>query len=230
LLVIDNSRRVSQQNARNHARSTSPSIEDNGFLHVCSVEDQPSYNDDNYTPVYKVQEFMDNLQQRFAKSFTPGAQLSLDESLIRAFGRIKFKVRIITKAARYGIKLYVLTDAETAYVLKVIVYTGKTTYNENENDNTKKTVKVVTQLCEAFRGSHRTVYVDRFYTSIDLMKALDKMSIYVTGTVMNNRLPKELTIAKATRVFKEMNRGEFKQHKFTYIMDDGTIKSCGLVC
>ena len=127
------------------------------FLHVCSVADQPSYNDENYTPVYKVQEFMDNLQQRFSRLFTPGAQLSLDESLIRAFGRIKFKVRIITKAARYGIKLYVLTDAETAYVLKVIVYTGKTTYNDHEKENTKKTVQVVTQLCKAFEGSYRTV-------------------------------------------------------------------------
>lgn len=27
-----------------------------------------------------------------------------------------------------------------------------------------------------------------------------------------------------------MNRGDFKQHKFTYIMDDVTIKSCGVVC
>lgn len=81
----------------------------------------------------------------------------------------------------------------------VIVYTGKTTSNENENDNTKKRVKVVTQICEAFKDSYGTVYVDRFYTSIDLMKALDKMKIYVTGTVMKYRLPKELIMAKNTK-------------------------------
>jgi hypothetical protein len=61
--------------------------------------------------------------------FIPGQQLSLDETLIWAFGQIKFKVRIVTKAAaRYGIKLYVVTDAVTAFILKVVIYTGKSTY------------------------------------------------------------------------------------------------------
>ena len=64
---------------------------------------------------------MDYLEERYKKLFIPGRNLNLNETLIRAFGRIKFKVRIITKSARYGIKLYVITDAETALVLKIIV-------------------------------------------------------------------------------------------------------------
>ena len=52
----------------------------------------------------------------------------MDESLICAFGRIKFKVRIVTKVAWYGINIYVVTDVETALVLKVIIYTSKYTY------------------------------------------------------------------------------------------------------
>ena len=64
--------------------------------------------------------------------------LSLDETLIRSFGRIKFKVRIISKSARYGIKLYVITDSVTAFVLQVIIYTGKTTYNTPGNEEEKK--------------------------------------------------------------------------------------------
>ena len=47
-------------------------------------------------------------------------------------------MRIVTKAARYGIKLYVVTDALMAYVHKVIVYTGKYTYKETIGDNIKK--------------------------------------------------------------------------------------------
>ena len=39
------------------------------------------------------------------------------ETLICSFGRMKFKVvRIVTKAACYGIKVYVITDAATLYV------------------------------------------------------------------------------------------------------------------
>ena len=95
-------------------------------------------------------------------------------------------MRIVTKAARYEIKLYVVTDALTAYVHKVIVYTGKYTYKETIGDNIKKTVSVVKQLVADFEGTHRIIYVDRFYTSIDLMKELHDMYLYVTGTCMTN--------------------------------------------
>ena len=159
------------------------------YLHVCSLEENEqnaNIGDNNYDPAYKVKEFMTNLESRYKKLFVPGQELSLDETLLRAFGRIKFKVRIVTKAARYGIKLYVVTDASTAYVHKVIVYTGKYTYKETIGDNIKKTVSVVKQLVADFEGTHRIIYVDRFYTSIDLMKELHDMNLYVTGTCMTN--------------------------------------------
>jgi Transposase IS4 len=68
-------------------------------------------------------------------------------------------VRIITKSARYGIKLYVITDAVTAFVLKVIIYTGKKTYQQQDED-LMKTVQVVKNLCTPYAGSHHTVFVD----------------------------------------------------------------------
>ena len=86
----------------------------------------------------EVKELMDAFEARFAGMYNPGQKLSLDESLIRAFGRIKFKVRIISKSARYGIKMYVITDSTTAFVLRVIVYTGSATYNFNPDKDIKK--------------------------------------------------------------------------------------------
>jgi Transposase IS4 len=150
--------------------------------------------------------------------------------LIFAFRRIKFKVCIITKSACYGIKLYVVTDAETALILKTIIYTGAYRYNEQDNENMKKKVAVVKQLCLPFECSHRATFVKLFYTLIDLLKELDTMDLYVTSTVMRNRLPKETTIAKASREFKNMERGDHFMHKFSYELEDGTVKSYGLVC
>ena len=60
------------------------------YIHVC--EDAVPIEGDQYDPSYKVAEFMEYLQQRFQRLFVPGQQLSLDETLIRTFGRIKFKV------------------------------------------------------------------------------------------------------------------------------------------
>ena len=174
---------------------------------MCSL--QTPEGETEYDPAYKVAELRDYLQVRYERLFVPGRQLSLDETLVRTFGRVKFKVRIISKSARYGIKIYVLTDSETAFVLKVIFYTGKFTYNESLNQQDKKTVQVVKNLVRHLEGTHRTVYIDRFYTSIELLKELQKMDLYVTGTLMRNRLPKELTIAKTSREYKSMNRGDF---------------------
>jgi Transposase IS4 len=94
----------------------------------------------------------------------------------------------------------------------------------------KKTVAVVKRLCTPFEGSHRTVFVDCFYMSLDLLKELDKMNLHVTGTVMRNRLPKELTIAKASQEFKTMEHGDHKMHKYSYATANGNVKEYGLVC
>ena len=196
------------------------------------MKTQPSTNSPSYTPMYKVQEVLDYVLQRSKLGFEAGDALSLDESLVRAFGRIKFKVRIITKAARYGIKIYVLTDARTSYVMNVLVYTGQYTYNNNETNDeaTKKTVKVCMELCKPYKGSHRVVYVDRFYTSLELIKALEKMNLYVTGTVMSNRIPVNVRITKRSSEFKDMERGDHKMHTYEYEKDDGAKSKCGLVC
>ncbi|MFM7529124.1 MAG: exonuclease domain-containing protein [Nodosilinea sp.] len=200
------------------------------YLHCC-----PSvYHDtasSTYDPTYKIAELRDYLESRYQTLFEPGQELSLDETLIRAFGRMKFKVRIVTKAARYGIKVYVVTDARTAFVLKVIFYTGKSTYRPNPDAvEKKKTVQVVQQLVEAYRGTHRTVYVDRFYTSIDLIKELSEMDLYVTGTVMQNRIPADIRIAKKSAENRAMERGDCVKGKVTYKKQDGSMAEVGLVC
>jgi hypothetical protein len=204
------------------------------YLHVCDLHAQPSLDSPRYTPLYKVQEFMDYIARHSSQAFEAGPSLSLDESLVRAFGRIKFKVRIITKAARYGIKIYVLADAETSYVLRVLVYTGQFTYNvatsNIDEQDYKKTVKVCKELCQPFSGSHRVVYIDRFYTSLELVKELEKMQLHVTGTMMSNRIPAEVRIAKRSRDYKEMQRGDHKMHVFEYRKDNGELSKMGLVC
>ena len=181
----------------------------------------------DYDPVYKVKEILDYIIKRSNKLFNPGECLSLDETLIRSFGRIKFKVRIVSKSARYGIKIYVVTDARTSYVLKVIVYTGRS--NEEQEDRSKKTVTVVKKLLEDFKGTNRHVFIDRFYTSIELLGVLDSYGIRTTGTVMANRLPKGVRIAKASQEFKAMARGDAIKYRLVYRNSSGSDSFAGLV-
>ena len=117
-------------------------------MHCCPLVQDPQAD---YNPIYKIKEVRVFLEERFQKLFVPKQQLSLDETLICAFGRIKFKVWIISKLARYGIKVYVLTNAQTAFALKVIVYTGSTTYNKSTMlEEKKKTVDIMERLCKPY--------------------------------------------------------------------------------
>lgn len=193
------------------------------YIHCCPV-DPP---EGEYDPIYKVQELMEYILKRSKILFEPGENLSLDETLIRTFGRIKFKVRIISKSARYGIKIYVVTDAKTAYVLNMIVYTGR---DMNEIDGgTKKTVSIVRKLLEKYRYTYRHVFVDRFYTSFDLLKNLTADGIKLTGTLMANRLPIGIRIAKNSTKFKEMVRGDAECFKLVYRNEDEGEQMAGLV-
>jgi hypothetical protein len=198
------------------------------YLHCCSARNRNPM-EANYDPSYKVTEIRDYLEERFLALFVPGQQLSLDETLIRAFGRIKFKVRIVTKAARYGIKVYVVTDATTAFVLKVVFYTGKSTYvGDTEEVSKKKTVQVVEQLVEPFRGTHRTIYVDRFYTSLELLKSLTERQLYITGTMLATRIPQAIRMTKTSAEYKQMKRGDAVKFKLRYGVD-GNQHAAGLV-
>ena len=98
----------------------------------------------------------------------------MDKNIICDFGSIKFKARIVIKTAWYGIKIYVVTDAETAFTPNVLIYNGK--YNDAKNDNIYmlKTVKVVCELYNPFKGSYSTIFVYGFYISINFMKGLKK--------------------------------------------------------
>jgi hypothetical protein len=78
--------------------------------------------------------------------------------------------------------------------LRVLVYTGQYTYNNTITDpeeELSKTVKVCKEVCSPYKGSHRVVYVDRFYTSVHLVKELEEIELYVTGTMMSNRIPSD---------------------------------------
>lgn len=180
------------------------------YIHCCPLHPPAG----PYDSVHKVKDMMDYIIKRSKKMFRPGEHLSLDETLIHSFGRIKFKVRIISKSAQYGIKIYIVTDARKSYVLQVIVYMGKN--NNDVKDSMKKTVSVVTKLLEDYKGTNRHVFIDRFYTSSELLRVLDANGIRMMGTMMGNRLPKGDRVVKASNEFKSMERGDAIKYRVVY--------------
>ena len=121
--------------------------------------------------------------------------------------------------------MYASTDAVDEYVLSTSMYTG-TDYKTSSSE-LKKTTKVVLNLVEPYINTYRSIKTDRYYTSIELVKELEKRKLYTTGTVMSNRINKD--IRWNAKEGRDKKRGEFVHHMYKYKNEKGKELSMGLV-
>jgi hypothetical protein len=114
----------------------------------------------------------------------------------------------------------------------LLVYTRKTTYNYDSKSAAEKlkTVQIVNRLVGPFAGSHRTVYVDWFYTLLDLLKSLAEKDLYLTGTMLANRIPLGIRVPKTSRRFKQMQQGDAIKCRVRFRTRSGEEGQARLVC
>ena len=98
------------------------------FLHFNNNEIVDPENPDW---LQKVRPLIELLRERFRKVYSPGNNLSVDESLVLYKGRLKFKQYIKTKRARFGIKLYELCTS-SGKLLDFLVYCGQGMYSNDD--------------------------------------------------------------------------------------------------
>ena len=113
------------------------------------------------------------------------------------------------KPGWYGIKYWILADAESHYCFNAIPYLGK----EGDTPAVNLGATVVTKLVEPICNTHWNVTCDRFFTSGALFEDLHKDNLSAVGTVKANRknlpvklLPsqaKEHTVGDSIFAFKE---------------------------
>ena len=93
------------------------------------------------------------------------------------------------KPCKFGVKMWVLAEATTGYVLGFQVYTGAVLPAMSPEDHTSKGLvyRVVMDLMEPYQGKGHCLFMDNFYTSVDLVQELLKRGTYSTGTICPNR-------------------------------------------
>ena len=62
---------------------------------------------------------------QFSHSYTLRQVVTIDEAMIPYKGRLSFKRYIKSKPTKWGIKVFVLSDANNGYIYKIEIYTGK---------------------------------------------------------------------------------------------------------
>ncbi|KAF7692956.1 PiggyBac transposable element-derived protein 4 [Cucumispora dikerogammari] len=105
-----------------------------------------------------------------------GERISIDEKMIAFKKKIKNRIYSPLKPDKWGMKFYVCAEFTAGYVLNMRIC--------EEFSTLENTVKNLTRF---LTGKYRRLYMDNYYNSFSMTKALISSEIYVCGTLRDRR-------------------------------------------
>ena len=110
--------------------------------------------------------------------------MAVDEALIKFKGRLGIVQYMSLKPAKRGIKVWMLCTSYLGFVHNFNVYGEKNDAIERPNNGLG--YDVVMNLIEPFKAKYHTLYFDRFFRSVKLIRDLLTKEVYACGTVIKN--------------------------------------------
>ena len=136
------------------------------FFHFADNE-EPGFNanDPDRDRLHKVRPVVELIRKRFSQVYSPGKNMSVDESLVLYKGRLAFKQYIQTKRVRFKIKLYELCTS-SGISLDFMVYCGRGMIGDDEpNADMSATERIPANIMIPYLNQGHCLFVDNFYTS-----------------------------------------------------------------
>ncbi|KRZ83916.1 PiggyBac transposable element-derived protein 4 [Trichinella sp. T8] len=151
----------------------------------------------------------DTFVRNCTENYMHSAHVTIDEVLVSFKGRCPFRMYIPSKTAKYGIKIFELSDSETYYVSKMEVYVGK--QNEGPHQMDTSPAAVVKRLCSAIVGTGRNITMDNWFMSYSLVEDLLKEKLTAVGTMRKNK--RQIPAAFIESKHRELNSSLFGYQK-----------------
>lgn len=129
-----------------------------------------------------------DIHQEFAKScslhWTPATHVTIDEQILSFRGNCPIKVYDKSKPDTYGIKMYVITDSKTHYVLYVEPYVR----GQLSSDGYFSGISIFKRLVDKANLPTGTgICADRFFVDYALVEWCQNRGFTVLGTVRNDK-------------------------------------------
>ena len=156
------------------------------ILHLANNEKIPQHFDAARRFEYKLGNQLTAVCTNSAKLISPARALSIDEMVVKFYGRSIVRQHIPSKPHKYGVKLWGLCCACCGYSLNQSLYLGSSGQAEGGRD-------VVIQLGEPYFDKGHVIYCDRFFSHLDLAAYLRARSTGLVGTANTNTLPHDLS-------------------------------------
>ncbi|KAI5639216.1 transposase IS4 domain-containing protein [Phthorimaea operculella] len=179
------------------------------FLHFVDNEELSPVGQTRYQrKIEKIAPILDHCNAKFAEMYVPQRELSLDESLLLWKGRLSWVQCIRSKAARFGIKSFELCEAESGYLLRMLLYAGKDSSmcEGPVHGFNNPTAKVVVELMDGFLDVGHLLTMDNWYNQLVLTRFLKARKTDVVGTMCRRR--QHVPEAIRSAVERHVERGD----------------------
>ena len=137
-------------------------------------------------PFAHVRDLWDCVIQNCRDNYIAGPIVTVDEQLLAFRGRCLFRVYIPSKPAKYGLKLFMVCDADTLYCLNALPDLGKASTDKLNLPKSKKQGHHFTMELLESGGlimDGRTTTLDNWFTSLNLAKDMLKAKMHMVGTI-----------------------------------------------
>ena len=139
---------------------------------------------------------MDHLAAVFPQYYFPSRYISIDEMMVGTRCHVVFLQYLPKKPTKFGMKVWVNSEAKSGYVLNFQIYTG----SESKAKEKGLGYRVVMDLMEPYFHKGHCLFIDNYYTSVKLLIDLLAKGTYCAGTARSNRkyFPTEIIPSKGT--------------------------------
>lgn len=171
--------------------------------------------------LWKLRPLITKLQDNFSKYSVPTKHMNYDESMVKYYGRHSCKQFIRGKPIRFGYKVWCLND-ELSYLHNFEVYQGQgpkcnILYNSKFGSSAAPFVQMVDALPQP--NLRYEFFLDNLFIGFDLLTHMNNLGYGVTGTIRENRIPRDCPLPKKEKM-KKAQRGSFENQ---LNKDDGII-------
>ncbi|XP_066258244.1 piggyBac transposable element-derived protein 2-like [Euwallacea similis] len=178
----------------------------NAYLEIKSLihfADNTKALDNRTDKYFKIRPLMEKMQTNFKKFGVFQENLSIDEMMVRYYGRHSMKQFIRTKPIRFGYKLWALCG-EDGYCFSFSPYAGK----EDNQSNTPLGTRVILSMLSVVKNPKcYCIYFDNFFSSHALFVRLKEMKFRATGTIRENRTAR--CPVQPTKELERLPRGSY---------------------
>ena len=148
-------------------------------------------------------------------NYKAGPVVTIDEQLLAFRGRCNFRMYIPNKPAKYGIKVFMVCDADTLYCLNAFPYLGKGSVNPVDlrrgvNQGQYWTMKLLSDGGLIEEG--RSACCDNWFTSMNLARALQAKKMHLVGTIRPKAYLPEKKITKDEHLEEDESVAIFQHH------------------